>query len=98
MAVTQELVFVRREAFETHRAPCVKLVGADAELGPESVAETVSESRRGVVIDARGVDIIQEFPCGFAVFCDNRFCMTGTVSMNVLNSLICFANNLPRKN
>ncbi len=55
VAVTEELVFVRREAFETHRAAGVELVGADAELGPESVSETVSESRRGVVIDARGI-------------------------------------------
>ena len=49
MPAAVEPVLVDDQALEPDRAPSVGLVGADADLGSKTEAETIGEAGRGVV-------------------------------------------------
>ena len=56
---------IGQQPLDTDRTARVQLVGADADLGAQAVAEAVGEAIAGVVEDAAGVDRGQE-PLGGA--------------------------------
>src|SRR2546428_5952490 len=55
MAVAKQLVFVSRQALETHRPARVQLAGADSQLSAQAITKAVSKSGRGILIDASGI-------------------------------------------
>jgi len=48
ISFSDDLVFVRYQAFDAYRSTWVKFAGRDADFGAESVTETISKTTRGI--------------------------------------------------
>ena len=48
VTVADDNVFQGRQAFQSHRAARVQLVGTDTDLGTQAVLETVGKTTRGI--------------------------------------------------
>ena len=60
LAVSAKEVFVGHKTLETDRTAGMQLAGADADLGAEAVAESVSKAGGTVAVDTGGIHHLQE--------------------------------------
>ena len=60
IVVAADLVLVDGQTLQADGTTGVDLVGADADLGSEAVAHTISEAGGGIPVNARGVDCAHE--------------------------------------
>src|SRR6266446_7741081 len=56
MAVTEKFVLVSCQTFETNWPTRVQLAGADSQLSAQAITKAVSKTRRGILVDPRGID------------------------------------------
>ena len=84
LSLTQDVVFVGGEFFQAHGAAGVQFVGADADFGPHTEFGAVSESRRGVHVDRRGIDPLQEGLLGLFRLGENGVGMLGAKVVDVV--------------
>jgi len=91
-------VFVRRQLLEPHRAAGVKLVGADADLGPKAELVAVVEARRGVPEHDGAVHPGEELLRRGGVGRDDRVGVVRAVRLDVLDGGSGIVHDLHREN
>src|SRR4030095_12182673 len=90
------MVFVDKKSFDTHRTARMRLVGAHANLGAETVTESIGKSRGGVPIDSGGVHFLQETASGLRAFGPHRIGVCRSIAMDMLNGFIDAVDDMNR--
>src|SRR5688572_5581793 len=83
-----QAVLVAEKPLDSHGASRVGLLGADADLGPETEAETVREARRGIPDHARRVHAEEEVLGGPVVLRDDGVRVMRAVLVDVVHGLL----------
>lgn len=96
LVVTPDLVLVDGQTLEADRTTRVNLVGADTDLGTETVAHAISETRRSVPVDTSGIDGVHEVLSLLLIRSHDAVSVAGAVCVDVLNSLLSRSNSLDR--
>src|SRR5579862_5934470 len=91
-------VFVAGQAVKPHGAARVQSAGADSDLGAESIPVSIGKARGGVVVDAGGVDLVQEAASGFRILGDDGVGVGRAVAPDVLDGLGQSGNHLHGEN
>ena len=71
MSIPKDDELLRGEALDPDRPARMELVGADPDLGAETVLEAVGEAGRGIDHDRAGIDLAQEALCTTQVLGDD---------------------------
>src|SRR5206468_3374793 len=85
LPVSEPQPFVARQLLQTHWSPCPDFVGANSDLRSHAELPAVGEARRGVPINGRGVDLVQEFHSRGFITCHDAVGMRGAIVIDVIN-------------
>src|SRR5687767_11499184 len=85
VTVSDEVVFVDEQTFNADGTACMGLIGADTDLGAESVTESVGKSCRCVPVNTCRIDFVQKTLGRFRVFGNDRIRVRGTIAMDMVD-------------
>src|SRR3954452_19606663 len=97
VSVTPDDVLERAELAQPDRPARVELLRRVADLGAEPELAAVGEARRGVHVDARGVDPELEGPRARVGRRHDRLRMAGAVAVDVVDGLLDGVHNPDRE-
>ncbi|MEZ4534883.1 MAG: hypothetical protein R3D26_07750 [Cyanobacteriota/Melainabacteria group bacterium] len=83
-----QFVFICDDTFESHGSTGVEFAGGDADLGAESIAESVGKTGGDIVIDACRVDPSEELLEGFCIGTDQTVGMTRAMAIDMVYRLV----------
>src|SRR5213593_4015311 len=96
VALAYQLVFVCDKPFKSNRTTRVEFAGANSQLGPKAIAETIRKSRRSIQIDSGRINLSKELLACAIILTDDCVRVMRSISVYVIDSLIYRVNNFNR--
>src|ERR1051325_6400339 len=93
LSAAAQFVLIGEQALQSDWTARVQLAIADSQFGAQTIAESVSKARGGIMKHAGSIHFIHEPLCHFAALGKDALSMAGAIVVDVFNGLVNVAHN-----
>ena len=98
MAFTVDDVLIGSQFLQPHRSTGMEFLRTDADFSTEAETTAVRETRRGVDVDCRCIDIVQEVLCRLVMIGDDHFRVACAVFLDMRDGIVIGGNHFDCQN